>query len=655
MEDKIKKLNPDLINKIAAGEVIERPASVVKELIENSIDAKATEINIFIKKGGKELISIEDNGIGMSEADTKLAFERHATSKLVTEEDLFDIGTLGFRGEALASIGSVSMTELVTKPRDSEYGFGYKVICENSEIKDSEVSSAKDGTIISVHNLFMNIPARLKYLQSDSQELKHIIDVVLRYVLVHPEISFKLYHNDKLLLNYPSADDKFEKIYSIFGRDLENKMIRIAGEDANFSFTAYISKPEISRVMRNQQFFYINNRFFRSRALNRAIDEGYKTYLMRGRMPVVLLQLKIDPKDIDVNVHPAKIEIRMKDEQAVVSLIIEKIKEALENTKMIPAELEPEGEQQTIVEEAKVEEVKVKDTSSEEKNIIKGEKSEYEVVGTGIKKDGEEVKLEKKEEPARRPKIWPPISSLQNNDKKRVEQKMLDFNPNEKNDVAVRQVNSVLEERDKTEVKKEKKLVRNTMPELYVLGQVYDTYILADSDDGLMLIDQHALDERIMLEKNLDRFKDVPIHKQHLIQPLVIETTQADFIMIKDNLEMLDKYGFEVDEFGPESFAIKSMPVVFGENISVKTFIDVLHELQELSKSELTQNEINEKIIMMSCKSAIKANEKLTENRIKLLIQDMYYLKDPYHCAHGRPTIINITEKELERRFKRVV
>ncbi len=566
----IQVLDQDLVNKIAAGEVIERPMSVVKELIENSLDAGATNIYIEVIEGGKSLIKVKDNGKGMGPRDIQLCIQRHATSKIKNVTDLFNINTLGFRGEALASIAAVSNLRITSRTNDFLHGNFVEV--EDGKIKIKKETSATVGTTIEVTNLFYNTPARKKYLDNISNEAKKITDLVIRYALINPDKYFRLVHNGKAVLNSPAVRDKLGNILNIYGKDTAKELIPVSYEKENIKINGYISKPSLTRADKTQQSFYVNRRFISSSLLSTALHEAYGTLLFSHRFPIAVLSLEIDPSTIDVNVHPTKKEIRFSNEKIIHEAVSEGVKDALESTIHIP-------------------DVNIK----------------------GVQTKFAEVE-----------KVKQPMAG-----KFRVEG----------SDQTVLELVSKMVEDDK-------------MPSLKILGLVHNCYIVAENEEGFCVIDQHAAEERVNYELFHQQYDSGYIRSQQLVIPTHIELTPTDAVTLRDNLAVMKKFGFEIEDFGSNSFLVRATPVIMGRQMSKGTVLDMIDELNanRVRKFE----DIKDKIIArMACRQSIKQGDRIEVGYMQKMLKKLYSCSQPFTCPHGRPTIINITRGELERKFKR--
>jgi DNA mismatch repair protein MutL len=567
---KIHILDSSLINKIAAGEVIERPASVVKELIENSIDANANTIVIELKQGGKSLIKVIDNGSGMSEDDAKLCFKRHATSKINKIEDLFNITTLGFRGEALASIAAVSNLKITTKTKDSSEGYFAEIHC-GKLIKDKKIGCAQ-GTIVEVDDLFLNTPAREKYLKDVTYELNHTIDIVTRYALINNNISFKLLHNNKIILNSPMSNSLLDNIITIYGKETAKQLLELKYYKNNIKINGFISKPSLTRSDKIQQSIFVNNRYIKNNIITNAVYDAYKTLLFVNRHPIFVLMIHIDPKKIDVNVHPAKKIIRLSQEDMIYKNVFEAIMRTLQNYNLIP-----------------------------------------------------DVKIE--------------VSSAKPT-------KKYPFTQDKQSLLMVRE--SIAKEKSKSLILETKKIG----PYL-IVGQINKTYILVENKKGLLIIDQHAAQERILYEEFVERYKNNTVKKQNLIRAQVIELSPGESNLLRNNINLFSKLGFDIEEYGNNSFLVRAVPYIF-DKFSKNLLIDIINELNSI-KLKTVEELKEERIIRFACRKAIKAGLELTKPLMEDLINKLERTKQPYTCPHGRPTMINISLAELERKFKRVV
>ncbi|MBT6774828.1 DNA mismatch repair endonuclease MutL, partial [Candidatus Woesearchaeota archaeon] len=560
---KIKLLDEDLINKIAAGEVIERPASVVKELIENSLDAGATRINIEIKDSGKKLIKISDNGSGMSSEDAKKSIIRHATSKISNVDDLFAIQTLGFRGEALASIAAVSKMSIITKQKDELEAFNFVV--EGGKEISSGALGAETGTIIEIVDIFFNTPARKKFLKTDSVELRHIVEIVLKYALINENVSFRLKHDKHELLNSPAVESYRNNLASIYGTGLAKELLEVNYQDELVKITGFIAKPFAARNDKNQQHLFVNKRWIRNEDITKAIYEGYHSLLFVGKHPIYVLNLDINPLKIDVNVHPAKTEIKIEQKKEIYYSVLKAIRETLEKHNLIPV-MDIDVEEQLTFGTTKKENV--------EKNVkYRFEPSEQTVL------DVKEMKHS---------------TSIDNFEEESYS------TPEE--EVFISKDNEEKREKERNTIEQSLKL-----PAMKILGQIHKTFFVAETEGGLILIDQHVVQERVLYEKFMDQLMNRKVAVQELLQGEVMEFSPAEKIYLIDNLKKLHQLGFLLEEFGGNSFVLKTVPSLFGRLQPKDLLYSVLDKLKE-GKSKL--EEIQEEIITrMACRASVKAGD----------------------------------------------
>lgn len=614
---KIIKLDEQLSNKIAAGEVVERPASIVKELVENAIDANSSEITIEIEEGGLSSIRIIDNGDGIEKEDVVTAFYRHATSKIKSDKDLFQIKTLGFRGEALPSIASVSFLELQTSTGE---GPGSQINLEGGTIVQTKSTKSRKGTDITVTNLFYNTPARLKHLKTVHTELGNISDIVNRLALAHPNISFRLIHNGKDMLSTNGNGNQQEIIAAIYGRSIAQKMLSIEESSIDFRITGWVSLPEVTRASRQYISIFINGRFIRNYQLARAIQEGYHTLLPIGRYPIVVLNIEMDPLLIDVNVHPAKLEARISKEEALCELVKNTIVRRFRQTQLIP----------------QIERLKIEREKSEQLPL--------DLSTFNHQSDTERVLTEKPKKCNEDMESLAPKVSLDN--RERVTNTIV------KEDV--------LEEKgmEKSSSKNEGILAEKTnesrVPVLYPIGQMHGTYILAQNEEGLYIIDQHAAQERIKYEYFKEKVGQVTKELQELLLPITLEYTHQEVAIIEEHKEKLKEVGVFLEAFGPQSYVIRSHPAWFPKGLEEETIKELINQLLTSKKVEIKKLR-EEAAILMSCKAAIKANRYLRQDELFSLLETLRKTSDPFTCPHGRPIIVHITTYEMEKMFKRVM
>ena len=590
---KIKVMDEILANKIAAGEVVERCSSVVKELVENSIDAGSTEIKVDLIEAGTKEIKVTDNGSGMEEDDAILAFSRHATSKLTNEDDLYRINTLGFRGEALASIASVSEIELKT----STGNVGTVVNLSGGKLVNKSKGDCRKGTIITVSNLFYNTPARLKHLKSLYAELAFIIEYMNKLALSHPDIRFSLSNNGNNILRTDGTNNLLKTISNIYGIDVVKKMIEVSAEDSDYTVNGYITLPEVHRSSRNHMITIVNGRVVKNNELNRVINDSYHSYKPDNRYPIVVLNITLDSSLVDVNVHPTKMDIKFSKFEELKTLINNMIKGAIEKKDLIP-DANVDKEDEVYINDNFFDDIK-----EENKKEVK-EKVKYEEMTLNLERVKEETPYIKDE-------------------------------------------NTNLENLVKKQEQKEE------MPELYPVGVVHGTYIICENEKGMYLIDQHAAKERINYEIVKDRLLSNDVKSIPMLFPLTIELTSNEFIILKENFDLLTNMGFVIEEFGINSIIIKMHPIWLpkgNEDEAIRKIIDLVIEKEkdfELSK-------FNDLVAAtMACKMSIKANDRITLEEMENLVSDLRKCKNPYNCPHGRPTVIFYSTYELEKLFKR--
>ncbi|MEH6940417.1 DNA mismatch repair endonuclease MutL [Bacillus sp. JJ722] len=639
---KIIQLSDELSNKIAAGEVVERPASVVKELVENCIDANSTIIEIEIEEAGLKSIRIIDNGDGIEHDDVVKAFDRHATSKIKDENDLFRIRTLGFRGEALPSIASVSMFDLKTSTGQDA---GTHVVLEGGKLLSNTNCSARKGTDITVSDLFFNTPARLKYVKTIHTELGNITDVVNRLALSHPEIAFKLSHNGKNILHTNGNGDVRAVLASIYGFNLAKKMIPISAQSLDFRLKGYISYPESTRASRNYMSLMINGRYIKNFLLSKAILDGYHTLLPIGRYPIVLLDIEMDPLIVDVNVHPAKLEVRLSKEQELMELITETIIKAFKKEVLIPSHIEkqkpvkPKSEQVSFT----------LDSNYTAPN--KQEKQAISALNTTIREDGALRSVAEVE-----PWFPPQIEDKQESPSHPIEVSSTasyDVDHESEEGTVV-----VYEEYEVNDINEEEtgKLEHSTtrIPTLYPIGQLHGTYILAQNENGLYMIDQHAAQERIKYEFFRDKVGEVGNELQDLLVPITLNYSYDESIKIQANIELLKEVGIFLEDFGHNAFIVRAHPQWFPSGDEHELIESILDQLLQMKKVDIKKLR-EEAAILMSCKASIKANHHLRDDEIASLLDQLRQASDPFTCPHGRPIIIHYSTRDIEKMFKRIM
>ena len=583
---KIHVMSEALANKISAGEVVERCSSIVKELVENSIDARATEIKIELIKGGLESIKVTDNGVGMDREDALLAFGRHATSKLLRDDDLFFIDTMGFRGEALPSIASVSEVELKTSDgTDSTY-----IHIKGGETLENISGDLRVGTSITVTNLFYNTPARLKYLKSENTETYNSVNLIEKLALAHPSIKFTLSNNEKVIVKTSGSNELLKTIHEIYGLNVSSKMLEFKNSNNDFDIYGYICKPEILRSNRNDLNTFVNDRVIRNSEINKAINDAYHTYKPDGKYPVVVLKVNTDPTLVDVNIHPTKQDVKISKMEELYDLIYTTIKDTLYNNLLIPSALREESV-----------------------NIIK-DSVIADIVSSMTKKESEPTQTE------------------------------LNFQ------VELEANAPELKISDELVVNKEMKSLV-----LYPVGLALGTYIIAQNEEGIYLIDQHAAQERVNYERYLNALRKKEVTTTYLLIPITIELSASDFLTLKENLHILTDMGFVIEEFGVNTFIVKAHPTWIlqdYEEESIRKIIDLVIDI----KDRFDPIKFNDHVAAtLACKMSIKANMRISHEAQEELLNELVMCDNPYNCPHGRPTIIKFSIYDLERMFKRVM
>lgn len=660
---KIQELSERLANQIAAGEVVERPASVVKELVENAIDAKATQIDILIEEAGLKKIQIVDNGEGINQDDVENAFKRHATSKIHNRDDLFRIRTLGFRGEALPSIASVSEMTLETATADETQG-SY-LFLKGGKIEEHRPASLRTGTKITVENLFFNTPARLKYVKSLQTELSNIGDIVNRMALSHPNIAFRLVHDGHKMLSTSGTGDLKQTLAGIYGVATAKKMLKVEAKDLDFTLNGYVSLPEVTRASRNYLSVIINGRYIKNFALNKAIINGYQSKLMVGRYPIAVLEITMDPLLVDVNVHPTKQEVRLSKEKELMELISRGIAESLRQINLIP----DVGENPSFkrkVEKIHTEQLnlpleeqpkKKSDLNYDPKTgIFYVEPKQPEPVETPVPLKEEiiektmTVPLETEQEKAAIVEETPePLIEEEVPTEEQVYEEAANADHPEF-DLSTQSGEKVIEQ---AITKLENEHPKERFPMLEYFGQMHGTYLFAQSKDGLYIIDQHAAQERIKYEYFREKIGDVSDDLQELLVPFVLDYPNNDAIKLKEQTELLQEVGIYLEEFGPNSFIVRAHPTWYPagqEESIIREMIDMLLITGSVSVKKFREATA----IMMSCKRSIKANHHLNEAQARVLLSDLAQCENPFNCPHGRPVLIHFSNSDMEHMFKRI-
>ena len=688
----IHVLDQVTIDKIAAGEVIERPASIVKELVENAIDAGATSVTVEIKDGGISLIRIMDNGCGIPHEEVRSAFLRHSTSKISSVEDLAHISSLGFRGEALSSIAAVTQTELITKIEEEELGTRY--VIEGGKEISIEETGAPDGTTFLVRQLFYNVPARRKFLKTPMTEAGHVQDLLMHLALSHPEVAFIFLNNGQEKLRTSGSGKLKDVIYNVYGRDVAANLLDIDYEKGGLRITGYLGKPVITRGNRNFENFFVNGRYVKSPMISKSLEDAYRDFTMQHKFPFAVLHFHVDGEQIDVNVHPTKMELRFQRQQDVYNTVFEGVHRRL---------LEPELIQQAEVPDPVASDAKEgaeARTAKESPFLLKprtpgnvpagarpvsrpavpdagkpenSDASESPVVqpATGVAaRSGEknEASQESKEEVHDEDyfirKMRERVMAYHNRaSSAEVSDKSGIYRQEEQAD-RIREAavynaqpaeEAVQPKPQQLDLFEENFLKRDVRAEYKLIGQVFDTYWLVQYQDSLYIIDQHAAHERVLYERTLKGMKTREFTSQYLSPPIILSLSMQEAELLKENMDRFARIGFEIEPFGGEEYAVRAVPDNLFGIAKKELLMEMIDDLADGISSSMTPELIDEKVASMSCKAAVKGNNRLSAQEVNALIGELLTLDNPYHCPHGRPTIIAMTKRELEKKFKRIV
>lgn len=683
---KIHVLNQDTINKIAAGEVIERPMAVVKELTENAIDADANAITVEVKDGGKALIRMTDNGVGMNEEDVRLAFTPHATSKIDDAEDLLRVSTLGFRGEALASISSVSQLEMVTKTRNELMGCRYEA--DGGKERTLEAVGCPDGTTILVRNLFFNTPARLKFLKSSPTEAGYINTLIERLALSHPDISFRFINQNQTKLHTSGNGNLKDVIYHIYGKDITSNLLEVDASEVSCQVKGFIGKPIISRGNRNYMNYFINGRYIKSSTIHKAIEDAYQPYTMQHRYPFTVLHFTVAPELVDINVHPQKMEIRFSDAQGIYQSVYHAISEALKHREFIPEVSLASPASQPVPKKGQATAKPVREPEMFEKKrmqsvqILEEIKKQDEI----LKQQGimRESAVYGKQDRADASKIMDDVSDMESTKAAgnavpniRQTEEAVSTAPNigqteEAGSTApnIGQVEIVENIVQNTEHTKEVKynvhnpvqesffdkgiLSEQAQKEVKIIGQVFDTYWILQYDNAMYMVDQHAAHEKVLYERFMKQFSEKKPMVQLLQPPVVLTLTMQEEQAVKEHMSVFEELGYQIEPFGGREYVVNGVPAhlpQIGNEELLKEVIDVMVD----EHSRPTPDILKDKIASMSCKAAVKGNNRLPREQMEELLRELMTLENPYHCPHGRPTMIKMTKTELDKKFKRIV
>ena len=653
----INELDKNTIDQIAAGEVVERPSSVVKELVENSIDCGATAITVEIKGGGIDMIRVTDNGSGIEKSQIRKAFKRHATSKLKSIDDLYTIHSLGFRGEALSSISSVAQVDLITKTEEELVGTRYCI--NGGEEAAFEDIGAPKGTTLIVRNLFYNTPARKKFLKTAQTEASYIGDVMEHLALDNPTISFRFINNKDDKFSTSGNGDLKEIIYRIYGRDISVSLIPIKATEGSMTLEGYLGEPVLNRSNRNFEIFFVNGRYIKDKVMSKALEEGYKEYLMMHKFPFAVLHLRMDPADVDVNVHPAKLEVRFGNQVKLHEFIRQSVESVLKNHEMIPDALLSEKEDK--IEARKEAEAKEPDNEIVKEPVPEKEKekapepfetlrfeehkisSDTPIYAKGVKE--KPVKIEDSNKSA----VWTRIFG--DSDGSIAEK-------NEHPSPIIKSENAIVVEKKPVQLDlfEEKVLTKENVKDYEILGQLFGTYWIIAYKDKMLLVDQHAAHEKVNYERMIKRFKSGEMLSQMVNPPVIVALTSAEEELFLNYRQYFEKLGFNIENFGGREYAMRAIPVdLFGCESEKDMFIQILDELSHETNLDRTPDVINYKIASMACKASVKGNTKMSVLEMEALLDELLTLDNPYNCPHGRPTIISMTKYEIDKKFKRIV
>lgn len=684
----IQLLDENTINKIAAGEVIERPSSVVKELVENAIDAKATAITVEIKEGGISFIRVTDNGTGINGNEISMAFERHATSKIKSIEDLITVSSLGFRGEALASIAAVSQVELITKTKESFNGYRY--ICEGGEEKSIEEIGAPEGTTFIVRNLFYNTPVRRKFLKTATTEASYVNSLIQYLSLSHPDISFRFISNNQNKLHTSGNMNLKDIIYNVYGRDITANLIELNAKTQDVEISGFIGKPMICRGNRSYENYYINGRYIKSGIITKAIEEGFKGFIMPHNYPFTAIHFKINPSIIDVNVHPTKMELRFSKNDFIYNFVLDTIVSALRNRELAVEATLPDAlnaatkdnvAKSDVIKE-KVNEVKdnfVKNNTVEnlvidkktEKNIAKENEAVQNTFtkNTAVPDETLENVVNTNTVTENKSSLLPKESSIQQTLnqpvlKKEYNERLPEPFEIKRSDDLISEDEKAYEARKQEEVKKEygqqmsfvddKLLDKNAVKPYRIIGQLFETYWLIEFEDKFYMMDQHAAHEKILYERTMKHLKEKTMDSQMIMPPVILSLSMREEEILNEYMPVFSKLGYEIESFGGNEYKVTGIPAGLPRMDYKQLLIDLIDNLIEEGPSKNLEI-ITDRVATMSCKAAVKGNNRLSFEEAKELISELMEAENPYNCPHGRPTLIVMSKYEIEKKFKRII
>ena len=661
----IQVLDQITIDKIAAGEVIERPASIVKELVENSIDAKAASVTVEIQDGGISLIRVTDNGSGIEREDIRNAFLRHSTSKIRKVEDLAHIASLGFRGEALSSISAVTRTELITKTKEDTFGTRY--VIEGGVEQSLEDAGAPDGTTFLVRQLFYNVPARRKFLKTPMTEAGHVQDLLMRLALSHPEVAFTFINNGQTKMRTSGNGKLKDVIYSIYGREAAANLIELDYSMDGLVMKGYLGKPVITRGNRNFENYFVNGRYVKNAMLSKAIEDAYKDFLMQHKFPFVVIHFQVDGEKIDVNVHPTKMEMRFQRQQDVYNIVYEGVHRTLLEPELIP---QVEAPAPKVISQPKSESPFLLKPKTAPRPMEKKpeEKEEPHDEAYFMKKMKERVlsyhQRNSSAEVAKKEQIFRPQAQAERikdalaraKEVEKQPQKQAEEQPELIRETPVYETKPVTEEKaEQLNLFEEHLLKREKKAEYKLIGQVFETYWLVEFENSLYIIDQPAAHERVLYERTLKEMKNREFTAQYLSPPIILSLSMQEAQVLNENMDRFTRIGFEIEPFGGEEYAVRAIPDNLFGIAKKELLLEMLDDLADGISTSMTPELIDEKVASMSCKAAVKGNNRLSAQEADALIGELLLLENPYHCPHGRPTIIAMTQRELEKKFKRIV
>lgn len=710
----IQVLDQVTIDKIAAGEVIERPASIVKELVENAIDAGADSVTVEIRDGGIDFIRVTDNGCGIPHDEVRSAFLRHSTSKIRSVEDLMHISSLGFRGEALSSIAAVTRTELITKTEDSELGTRY--VIEGGKEVSLEETGAPNGTTFLVHQLFYNVPARRKFLKTPVTEAGHVQDLLMHLALSHPEVAFLFKNNNQEKLRTSGSGKLKDVIYSVYGREIAANLLDIDYEKGGLRITGYLGKPVITRGNRNFENFFVNGRYVKSPMISKSLEDAYKDFTMQHKFPFAVLHFHVDGETIDVNVHPTKMELRFQRQQDVYNTVFEGVHRRLLEPELIqraevpepvadraetgPADgqsgkaQEKEGKKESpfLLKPRNQIDKKPEDTPAEPQSEVRDEdyfirKMRERVTAYHERMSSAEVtdrggiyRPEKQADRIRETVKYGAVEAQEQNENAEngsgeakadsantapeVKADSANTVPEVKEDMASSTSEEKATPADRTrpeekpqqlDLFEENFLKRDVRAEYKLIGQVFDTYWLVQFQDSLYIIDQHAAHERVLYERTLKGMRTREFTSQYLSPPIILTLSMQEARLLEEHMDRFTRIGFEIEPFGPEEYAVRAVPDNLFGIAKKELLMEMIDDLADGLNTSMTPDLIDEKVASMSCKAAVKGNSRLSAQEVDALIGELLTLDNPYHCPHGRPTIIAMTKRELEKKFKRIV